>query len=344
MAQSKTAGVSDLRADERIVFFTTAAHTSADGRDWIVPIHGRIYRPERSVARKAVIARALKSGFGIVPDRESNARFSERVDLLLADNKGGRRIVVAFGTRDVALPVSGADGHFAAQLRLPASEVAPDARNGSLGYRARLAARDPRTFLGTVLLLQAEGVSVISDIDDTVKITWVTDTRRMLEATFLKPFEAVPGMARLYTTWSASGAAFHYVSSSPWHLYEPLSAFLDAAGFPLASIDLKKVRLKDGSIRNIVADSTITKPPVIEALLAAHPARRFVLVGDSGEKDPEIYGDVLRRHPARIVRVFIRNVTGAGATDARFTRAFSGIDPARWQLFTEADELPMSPK
>jgi phosphatidate phosphatase APP1 len=35
---------------------------------------------------------------------------------------------------------------------------------------------------------------------------------------------------------------------------------------------------------------------------------RFVLLGDSGEKDPEIYADVVREHPGRILAVYIREV------------------------------------
>ena len=78
------------------------------------------------------------------------------------------------------------------------------------------------------------------------------------------------------------------------------------------------------------------------ALLKDYPERTFILVGDSGEKDPEFYADVMQRHPARIERVFIRNVTNAKPDDARFAKVFSGIDAARWQLFLSPDDLPQS--
>ncbi len=342
-AQSPATMASDIASDERIVFFTTSARQSADGSMWVVPVHGRVHRSVRSVARKALIAQSLKSGFGVAPDRESQAMFDARVDLLLADNKGGRRIVVRIGDQDHAMAVTRADGHFNGEIVVSAADASRwHQQSGRLPIAARLPTRDPRQFGGVTLLVPPTGVSVISDIDDTIKITNVTDTKRMLEATFLRPFEAVPGMARRYETWRSEGASFHFVSSTPWHFYEPIDDFIDRAGFPRASYALKQVRLKDGSIRNLFANGTIIKPPAIEALLAAHPRRTFVLVGDSGEKDPEIYAGFMRRYPERIQRILIRNVTNATAGDARFSATFRSIDPARWQLFSNADELPGS--
>ncbi len=329
-----------LASDERVVFFTTAARLSADKVTWIVPVHGRVYRPEQSTVRKAVLAKAIQARYGIVADREQKALFDERIDLLLGDNKGGRRLTVVIAGKDYPLPQSNADGHFTAVLQIKAADLEAEARAGRMDLITRPGSRDPRTFKGTVLLAPPKGRSVISDIDDTVKVTYVTDSKRMMESTFLKPFAVVPGISRIFQTWAAEGTTFHFVSSTPWHLYEPIATFLDESGFPPATITLKQIRLKDSSITNIFADATKTKPPEIERLLKEYPERTFVLVGDSGEKDPEIYADFLRRYPQRIEKIFIRNVGMARREDARFTKVFAGIDPARWEVFTDASELP----
>ncbi len=339
-AQSRA--VSNLESTERIDFFTTAAHLSADRTTWILPIHARVYRPERSSVRKAVIAKALETAYGVVPDRGEQTIFDERINLLLGDNKSGRRIVVTLGGKDYALSETGADGHVTEALRIKDADLEPIQKNGVVSYEAKLDRRDPRIFQGKVLLIPPAGRSVISDIDDTVKVTYVTDRRRMMEATFLKPFEAIPGTASLFQTWASEGARFHFVSSSPWHLYAPLSAFLAEAGFPPATLTLKQIRLKDSSIQNIFADATLTKPPEIEKLLATWPGRRFVLVGDSGEKDPEIYAEILRRHPDQVDRIFVRAATRVRPDDERIQKAFEGIEPARWQLFVDPSELPRS--
>lgn len=333
---------STIAGDERIDFYTTGAALSEDRSAWLAPVHARVYRPVRSTVRLRGLAAILKRAYGVDPQGEDRLRLDARLNLLLADNKGGRRLVIDLAGKSYTLPATGADGHVMAQLTVPVADLSREAKDGKATFTARLDRRDARLFSGTLLLVQPEGRSVISDIDDTIKITHVTDTSRMMQATFAKPFEAVPGMARAYRSWAAEGTPIHYVSSTPWHLYRPLVEFLDAAGFPAATATLKKIRLKDSSIANILADATTTKPPGIEAIVQAYPRRTFVLVGDSGEKDPEIYASFMRRYPARIERILIRNVTGAKAADTRFTAAFAGLDPTRWRLFDDAAELPSS--
>jgi phosphatidate phosphatase APP1 len=144
-------------------------------------------------------------------------------------------------------------------------------------------------------------------------------------------------MAPLYRKLADRGAVFHYVSSSPWQLYPPLRRFFDSSGLPVGSFHLRSFRLKDESFLNLFKSSRETKPGVIEALLAAFPRRDFVLVGDSGEADPEIYGDVARRYPGRVRAILIRNVTGERADDPRFgDGAFRALPLDQWLLFEDA--------
>jgi len=46
--------------------------------------------------------------------------------------------------------------------------------------------------------IAAEGVSIISDIDDTIRVSNVADRAALLRGTFVEPFAAVPRMAELY--------------------------------------------------------------------------------------------------------------------------------------------------
>ena len=115
--------------------------------------------------------------------------------------------------------------------------------------------------------------------------------------------------------------------------------FLGANGLPLSSIALKQVRLKDRTRLDIVKPGRETKPPEIEAILTKYPGRRFILIGDSGEDDPEVYAEALRRHPMQIARIYIRNITAARHDDARFARAFAGVEAAQWVLFEDPGEI-----
>lgn len=334
--------ISELARDERLVIFTTAAHRQPDGAGWIVPVHGRVFRPPDGRAAKAALALALKTGFGVSPDTTSRAIFDERCALMLGDNKAGRRIVVAMAGAEHQLAPTDRYGQFRDSIALTEAQAETFAPRGRVDITARLAPRDHRRFSGQAILVAPDGLSVISDIDDTVKVTHVASRRRMMAMTFLEAFQAVGGMAERYRSWVAEGASLHFISSSPWPLYEPLETFLSVAGFPQATTTLKNVALKDRSIRNLLAKATKTKPPAIDAILNDFPRRRFVLIGDSAENDAEIYVDAARRHGSRVARILIRDCGGRRSGLERAREALARLDPATWQIFERADELPAS--
>jgi phosphatidate phosphatase APP1 len=189
---------------------------------------------------------------------------------------------------------------------------------------------------GQVQCLQQQGISVISDIDDTIKDSNVLDKKILLKKTFLKEFSSIKGMAKIYQNWQQRGYQFHYVSSSPWQLYPVLSDFLDEQSFPRGSMHLKLIRVKDSSIFNLLATPEEGKIPTITHLLETYPQRRFILVGDSGEKDPDIYATIARQYPDRIIKIYIHNVT---ADKNRIAAIFKELPRKQWVVFNDANEI-----
>lgn len=334
--------MSDLRIDEQLVLVTTTARLTPDGSGWIVPIHAWVSRLPDSRVRLGMMERALTAMTGRALDASSRDNFRHRASLLIADNKRGRRIVVRIASATVSLPPTAANGHARTEVIVDAAAVREVAPNGRLAVVAVLHEGDARTVSAEALLVPNEGISVVSDIDDTVKVTHVTNRARMLAATFLDDFAAVPGMADRYRGWAGAGAALHFVSSSPWHLYAPLAEHLATAGFPPSAMALKHVRLKDRTFADLFRPGSATKPPALRALLERYPRRRFVLVGDSGEEDPEVYAELAGRFPHHITAIHIRNVTGAALGDARFRPLTQRSNAPPWQLFGDARELPHS--
>ncbi|MET0467859.1 MAG: phosphatase domain-containing protein [Aeromicrobium sp.] len=144
---------------------------------------------------------------------------------------------------------------------------------------------------------------IISDIDDTVIETGVQRVGQMVLQTFTGSEltrVAFPGAAALYRDLAAGVNPVFYVSSSPWNLHAFLTAFLDHHDFPRGPVLLRDL-LGTGAGRE-------EKHGRIREILQLHPDLSFVLVGDSGEKDPEIYADIVRSHPGRILAVYIREV------------------------------------
>jgi phosphatidate phosphatase APP1 len=164
---------------------------------------------------------------------------------------------------------------------------------------------------GSALVPIGAKFGVISDLDDTVVHSSVTSFLRMVPIALLNnahtrlPFE---GVAAFYRALQRGGGGqefnpIFYVSSSPWNLYDLLEDFLDVHGLPAGPLFLK-----DWSPTSI-QDRDKHKLGVIRTLLATYPKLPFILIGDSGEKDPEIYHKVVREHPGRIRAIYIRSVT-----------------------------------
>jgi phosphatidate phosphatase APP1 len=122
-----------------------------------------------------------------------------------------------------------------------------------------------------------------------------------------------------------------------------LAEFASQAGFPSATFHLRQVRFKDSSVLSLLADPLEAKLQMIEPLMATFPHRRFILVGDSGERDPEVYGRIAEKHPDQILRIYIRDVTGQAAQSPRYQAAFGKLPTDKWRLFQEPSTIQEDP-
>ena len=329
---------SEISPDEKVVFFPTYAHLDEDGRTWTIPIHGKIFEPETdSITRSTTLATLAKT-LDVQPDSPEAETLRRRLALFLVDNERDKEIFVRIGEHKYSAGTSEPDGHFQNNLRLDDADVKPDA-NGWIEYQAATRKSEKRSFTGQVQPIGPQGISIISDIDDTIKHSQVTDYRALLANTFLREFKPVPGMAELYRDCAKKGVVFHYVSGSPWQLYQPLGEFIHDEGFPRGSFNLRHFRLKDPSTLGLEQWQEGYKRQAIEPILAAFPQRHFILIGDSGEKDPEIYAQLARKHPGQIAAIFIRNVTAAKPDDARFKAVQEALGDIQFVLFDEPDAL-----
>lgn len=157
---------------------------------------------------------------------------------------------------------------------------------------------------------------VISDIDDTVIQMKVGHIIQMMREIFLGnaytrlPF---PGAAALYRAFHAgkNGHADNpllYLSSSPWNLYDLLVDFFQLHHIPDGPVlSLRNYRITNGE--NLPLSHYHYKTRTIRDMLNAFEGLPVILVGDSGQKDPEIYARILEEYPERVLCIYIRNVT-----------------------------------
>ena len=151
---------------------------------------------------------------------------------------------------------------------------------------------------------------VISDIDDTVVLSNVINKSKLLLTVALLnertrvPFEGVASFYRALqegVSGSENNPIF-YVSKSPWNLYTLLVEFFGIHGIPKGPLFLRDVAINQPSPKDH------HKMSRIESILNTYPDLPFVLIGDSGEQDPEIYRDLVKAFPDRIRAIYIRSV------------------------------------
>ncbi len=332
-------------SDETVVMFPSLGHLEDDGRTWRVLVHGEVFsRANRVSLGKRILLRLLQRAMKATSGDLQSDIFQQRIGRFLAVDHAGQRISLRVGDDLHILPKkSRGNGHFQGTLRISSSELAELSRAGAYEEgKLTLGASLPEggtCISAPVHLLPREGVSVISDIDDTLKHTHVLSRHALLANTFLREFEPIPGMATLFREWSGQGAAFHYVSSSPWQLYRNLAELFETEGFPEGSFHLLAFRLRDHLMRKILMMRRSGKGSVIKGILQMFPERRFVLVGDSGEADPEIYASIAQKFPRQVARVFIREVDGPKNCEKRFLKAFRKIPRNLAATFKDPEEL-----
>ncbi|CAF3393817.1 unnamed protein product [Rotaria socialis] len=165
---------------------------------------------------------------------------------------------------------------------------------------------DYKTFQCTIYVLAPHGVSIISDIDDTIKFTNAINKTLLLKHTFYDCFEPITGMNELYQKWHEQKCQFHYVSANPWQLYPALRCFLAKYNFPMGTLNLRKF---DWNLKFFYTIGT-HKMKTISEIISAYPSRKYIFVGDSGELDPEIYAKLYANYSQSIAHIYIRDRTG----------------------------------
>lgn len=330
-------GATRLSGDEELVFFPGYTFRDPKSGSIMVHIHAWVFELEKGSAKRKLLLDFLGKQIGDNLTESEKATLYERGAHLMADQEGGKHVAVNIGGAGYEVGRTDSNGHAIKDLALSAG-IASRPADGRTSWLEYLSHSKGRIFNGKSLVIPDSGVSVVSDIDDTIKISEVLDRRALLRNTFLLPFRAVPGMSGLYRSWSARGAVFHYVTASPWQLFTPLSEFIRSHGFPEGIFHMKNF----GFSRNPSAlfdPADAVKIPAITALLERFPRHRFVLVGDSGERDPEIYGEIARRYPGRVIAIFIRNAGNERAGSPRLAAAFQGLESLRYVLFERPEEI-----
>lgn len=352
--QISACGGSPLKDDEDVWFFPTSANQISE-TEWNIPIHHWVFeKEEKSISRKVtqkLLSEAIES-LGVSEEQANSSIVRQRLMWFLVDNERKKKISINLNGVTKKLNKTEPNGHAKTNLKMQntaspnnsdiielsvlRSETVSSLKKqrGWINFNVINSAKNSHKYTGEVQLIPKIGLSVISDVDDTIKISEVLDKKVLLKNTFVKPYQVTEGFPEYYKKLEKQGAYFHYVSASPWQLQPSLKPFMDKH-YPKGTIMLRNFRLKDSSLLAFLQPSTEYKIGQVKSIIERYPEHQFILIGDSGEHDPEIYTEIYKQFPENIESIQIRAVEGSDLTDTHFAQIFSVVPKSRWQVFAK---------
>lgn len=159
-------------------------------------------------------------------------------------------------------------------------------------------------FLASALLLSAQQVSaktlIVSDVDDTIKMTDVLGSKTQIVISGLIKEKAFAGMSELYNKMNNADTDIYYVSGSPSYIKFRIVDFLEENNFPQKNNILLKNRIKD--------DTYAFKVGAIKELIKKLNPDKIILIGDDTEHDPHVYETISNENPGLVEGIYIRSI------------------------------------
>lgn len=290
------------------------------------------------VFRQAALGRAIPRR-GMLRDTADVARRIFRRGLANA------QVEVRIGNNQLCI-ITDRDGYF--DLHLPISHALPiDVSWHRADIMVHADGQTPiRTSVEVYVPPPEADLLVISDIDDTVMFTGVAEKLKMLYRLFVrKPHRrtAFAGVASLYQALyrgesEKAERPILYVSRGPWAIYEMLETFFQLNRIPVGPI----LFLREWGIslrRPWPRKAEAHKRDLIDRMLALYHAMPCILIGDSGQHDPEVYTEVVKAYPGRIKAIYIRRVDSDPAREQAIQRLRKEIADTQCELVLAEDSV-----
>lgn len=332
------------------LFDNTAYQVDADVSTWKAEFIAA-YFVRRSGAEASMVVAQLARSIGLADDMEARRTIAHRLGPLLNQILPAKTSVINIGgMAQHTLVPSGPDGIAKEVIQIPGgdwtngSSVVTEVEGGAefLGAKTRFAG--------------PEGWAVVSDIDDTIKVTLTNSALGILKTTFAEEPKVVEGMPELYKHLSTTlqQPPFWYLSASPYNLYPFLRQFRDDH-YPAGTLLLKDASWMNiaGFVMSLSQNTQEYKVSNLDNLHRDWPQRKMICIGDSTQSDPEAYGEAYRKYPDWIKAIWIRKVGDVTEiTDVlpgqssekrnkpeRFEKAFQGVPTDVWHVFEDPKEL-----
>jgi phosphatidate phosphatase APP1 len=326
-----------LNKNDILLIFPTFAYESPNKVNAVVSVEGKVYKPEKKPLLRKLALEVLEdlAGLDVNDDNMDLSTFNDRMDKFIVDDESNVpvKLKILGTTKTFSTDIK---GHFKGSITIKKSKI-----KDSQIFPEVLNHPNPKNIIANkITLIPNNGIAVISDIDDTIRITNMKNSKEMIANAFFYPFRPIPGMSDLYSYMKDKAINFFYVSATFSQFLVPLISFLEDNNYPIGQFFMKFVSFDDLSFFSHATDApTSIKPPYLEEIWTTFQQKKFIVIGDDGESDPEIYGDFARKHPDSVVGIFIHHMDPfAIIDDERFKVAFRDLPDIAY-VFKDPEEL-----
>ena len=250
---------------------------------------------------------------------------------------GGGAVTASGGTQDIQLPYNTTDeGDFDTFVHIQSNGL----MNGNeTSQIQRLNTYVSGATLGnsTAYLVPRSGLTVISDIDDILRVTKIYEPEKGLLNSFARPFRPWMNMPDIYANWSSSipNMHFHYLTTTPEQITRNYMQFIYST-YPGGSFDTRPLNFTN------IAETLKVRKYLLDKIFQTFPHRKFVLVADTSNSDVMTdYPAMAKQYPGQVQCIFLRNTTATDPGD-KFpydTSGFKGLPQSMYMFFRTPDDL-----
>lgn len=298
---------------------------------WNVRFHGNVYKqPNTSVEDLNKFANVFLIGTDIsnLTDTEQDQARNLTAEIMVVQqgdvevntihlepavssgaNQGG--ITATGGTQDVTLPYNTTvEGDF--------DVFVPIALDGLTAGNATEQVQKLNTYVegatignATTYLVPTTGLTIVSDIDDILRVTKIYEPAQGLLNSFARPFTAWENMPDIYANWSTSlpNMHFHYLTTTPEQITRNYMQFI-YANYPGGSFDTRPLNFSD------VTATLSIRLFLLQKIFETFPERKFILIADTSNSDVmKDYPQMAIDYPDQLQCIFLRNTTATDPGD-----------------------------
>ncbi|KAJ0302207.1 hypothetical protein COL5a_010044 [Colletotrichum fioriniae] len=360
-----TLGISDGDLDAKPTqILNLPAYGNWTDEGWNVRIHGNVFKqPNISQSKvddlanvflidvdikdlpadQQAQARNVTESIFVVQQDDQNVTMNFVNDVSVRPGASGGAINARGGAQSINLPyLTTAEGDFDAFVKLrnttgsTGGHMLPGNETASI-QTLNMYANGTLTGNATAYLVPPTGFTIISDIDDILRVTKIYEPKEGLLNSFARPFTQWENMPQIYANWSASipDFHFHYLTTTPEQVTRNYMEFIYKT-YPLGSFDTRPLNFSD------ISATLSIRRFLLDKIFQTFPQRKFVLVADTTNSDVmKAYPALYKDYPGQVQCIFLRNTsaTDSGNKFPYNTEGFKDIPQNNYMFFRVPDDL-----